>query len=90
MKQDIINQIKKVFIENGTDSVGFFYGRSFTITADYCTIDVMVVSYDQDEDRVIVTGANRNNWGLAELDLNDRSVLTAKKVLNEVKLAFDA
>lgn len=89
MKRDYINAIKEIFKEYDQSSFGFFYGRSFTITYDSITYDVLEVGYDDEEDYVFVTSVSHNSFGLSELNIENLSTKTIKKILDKINNSIE-
>ena len=87
-KSDIINKIKSLFKEYERDDFGFFYGRSFPITHNYITYDVLDI-VDDEEDGIIVNCVSRSNFGLRQLYLNDLSTKTINKILNKIEESLE-
>lgn len=89
MKKEIINRIKSLFKEYEKDEFSFFYGRSFTITYDYSTYDVLSV-VDAEDEGIIVDCVCRNNFGLNNLNLEELSTKTLNKILNKIEQSIKA
>lgn len=87
-KSDIINKIKSLFKEYDRDDFGFFYGRSFSITHNHITHDVLDI-VDTEEDGIIVDCVSRSNFGLRKLYLNELPTKTINKILNKIEESLE-